>query len=98
MSATLYYRFYPKKCMDKDILPFLDYYNSYDLHGNHMPKGFYDVCRELSVRDEENECYIFDDYNKLFEFASRDEVPPILSDYIAESYNEEMPLFIIWIR
>ena len=99
MSATLYYGYYSKKCIDKDVLPFLEYYNSCcDLCANHMPKGFYDGCRELSVYDEQNECYIFNDYINLFEFASRKEVPSILSDYIADNYNDEIPTFIIWVR
>jgi len=96
MSVSLYCRYYPKKCNDKEILPFLS------LSDNDITycasRGFYLACKQLSVYDEENYCYIFDDRDKLFEFASRKEVPWELSDYIRASYSDDIPVFIIWVR
>lgn len=99
MGVTLYYGYYPKKCNDKDILPFLrEDISNYELNGKHMPDGFYDTCRELAKRDKEADCYIFDDAIKLFDFASRENVPSDISDYIAEAYSDDIPIFIIWVR
>lgn len=105
MGIDLHYGFYSKKCNDKEVLPYLDASN-YDadygttrwFNGKHMPEGFYDTCREFAIDDEENNCYIFDDVNRLFEFASRPEVPVRMSDYITNCYDDKVPIFIIWIR
>ena len=90
---------FKNKCNDKYILPFFDEdISGNELNGNHMPDGFYDTCRELAKHDEDADCYIFDDTTKLFDFASRENVPSDISDYIAESYSDDIPIFIIWIR
>lgn len=99
MGVEIYYGYYTKKCNDKDILPFLDTdISGYELNGKHMPDGFYDTCREIAKHDEEADCYIFDDVTKLFDFASRENVPSNMSDYITEFYSDNVPIFIIWIR
>ena len=99
MGATLYYGYYPKKCSDKDVLPFLNKnISGNEMNGKHMPSGFYDTCRELAKYDKEESCYIFDDVVKLLDFASRENVPSDVSDYIAEFYSNDIPIFIIWVR
>ena len=105
MGIDLHYGFYPKKCVDKEILPYLDIepnepwdWGECWLNGKHMPEGFYDTCRELAIDDKENGCYIFDDCVKLFRFAARTEVPDSLNNYITKYYTDEVPIFIIWVR
>ena len=99
MGRTLYCAYYPKKCNDKEILPFLECYDSRlcELNGKHVPENFYKTCRELSEYDEDNDCYIFSDSAKLLEFAGRESTPSTLSDCICENYNDNY-IFIIWIR
>ena len=97
MGATLYYEYYPRKCNDKEILPFLDVSEN-EINGKYISYEFYITCRELANYDKDNGCYIFDDTTKLFDFASRKTVPSEISDYIAECYRDDIPMFIIWLR
>lgn len=100
MGVTLYYGYYSKKCNDKDILPFLDedIYGNGEINGKYMPCEFYNTCRELAKYDSKGICFIFDDITKLFDFASRENVPSDMSDYITYFYSDDIPIFIIWIR
>lgn len=105
MGIDLHYGFYTKKCNDKDVLPYLDIeaFEPWDwgecwLNGKHVPEGFYDTCKQLSTYDEENNCYIFDNCEKLFEFAARSEVPVSVNNFIAKYYTDEVPIFIVWVR
>lgn len=101
MGIDLHYSYYTKKCVDREVLPYLcvgdDSYETW-YNGKYVPEGFYDTCLELSEWNEENECWIFEDNIKLFEFASRDSVPKQISDYITNNYNDKIPIFIIWKR
>jgi len=106
MSASIYYQYYPKACNNPTILPFLNIESDW-FHGNHMPKGFYDACRQYSEWNEDNECWIFADVTKLFEFAADSRVPVSMSDYITNTQyidewdnipHKEDDVFIIWKR
>ena len=97
MGVSLYCNYYPNKCNDAEILPFLSTDTDMDWNGKHMPVGFYDNCRELATYNEDANCYIFADVNKLFEFAGRTETPSDMSDYITNNYQKDW-VFIIWVR
>ncbi len=98
MGVTLFYGFYPSKCNDKEILPYLDVDSSYrELNGKHLEVPFYDNCRELATFNEDSNCYIFEDFNNLFEFAQRKETPVDMDDYICMNYQSNL-VFIIWVR
>jgi hypothetical protein len=97
MGVTLYCKYYPNKCNDAEILPFLSKDTDMDWNGKHLPVSFYDNCRELATYNEVPACYIFADVYKLFEFAGRTETPSDMSDYITSNYQEDW-IFIIWLR
>lgn len=96
MGASLYCKYYPNKCNDAEILPFLSIETDMDCNGK-LPVSFYDNCRELATYNEDVACYIFADVCKLFEFAGRTETPSDMSDYITSNYQENW-IFIIWVR
>ena len=97
MGISLYCKYYPNKCNDAEILPFLSIDTGMDCNGKHLPVSFYDNCRELATYNEDVACYIFADIYKLFEFAGRIETPSDMSDYIANNYQKDW-IFIIWVR
>ena len=97
MSSTLYCGYYPEKCNDIEILPYLSCdMSNLEWHGRHVDKKFYDNCRELSTHVESKDCFIFTDRNNLFEFAAKQETPTDMSDYITENFKENF-IFIIWV-
>ena len=89
--------FYPNKCNDVEIIPFLSHEDNLYWNGKHLSAGFYNNCRELAVYNEDSYCYIFSDVDKLFKFAGKIETPSNMSDYITENYQENW-IFIIWVR
>lgn len=103
MGVSLYYAFYPKKCKDKEIIPYLNIDPEDRYHGcrwcnGKLPGEFYEIVDKYSEWDEDNTCWIFDNVTNLFEFASKAECPTLMSDFITENYNENTPLFILWKR
>lgn len=116
MSVDLYSGFYSRKCIDPELLPFLNLKGNNkiifkycrelsgmdDLDARWLPKNFFDKCREFAVHNEENDCYIFDDKEKLFKFAEEFSTCGVdLADqmyYIVEGYSEKAPIYIIWCR
>jgi hypothetical protein len=116
MSVDLYSGFYPRKCIDPEILPLLNLKGTDeivfkgcralsgmdDVNAKWLPKNFFDKCREFAIHDKENDCYIFDDKEKLFKFAEEFSNCGVnLADqmyYIVEGYSEKAPIYIIWCR
>ena len=107
MSVDLHWEYYPKECNNKKILPFLNYdICARWMSGKSVPKGFYQACNDLGTWDENNSCWIFDDIEKLYEFAAKEEVPAVISDYItlceylqdAEIEHRADDIFVIWKR
>lgn len=100
MGVDLYYGYYPKKCNDPEIIPYLDTdvteFDSW-MNGKHQHVDFYNDVRECSIENKENNCFIFDDATKLFDFASRESCPVIMSDYITNNYQDGLVL-ILWGR
>lgn len=102
MGATILYGYYPKKCADDDILPYIkeDLGWGQDLNGKHVPDGFYPSLDEYGTHYEKGDCYIINGWDKITEFAALQSTPSDISDYIAEGIpdNIEDPIFILWMR
>lgn len=95
MGATIYYDYYPKKCNDADIIPYLnEYRNEEDINGKHLSEEFYEELRKNGKHYTGSNCYVL---NNPIEFAGLQYCPDQISDYICENYNEH-DCFIIWIR
>ena len=107
MGVTVYYRYYTKECGDPKVIPFLDRYNNNNIDFCRDTWEFLEICKKFGEYDRENNCYIFRDYNTLFEFAALPAVPVAMSDYIsfgceyldpkAKIRHELSDVFIIWI-
>lgn len=105
MGVTLYCKFYSKECNNPNVKPFLEYYESAKQIGGSLPTEFYILCDKYGEWDEDNKCWVFKNIEKLYEFASRTEVPTFLSDFITEcrwlnveGQFKEDDILIIWKR
>ena len=105
MGTTLYCKFYPKECNNPNVKPFLEYYESAEQACGKLPTEFYMLCNEYGEWDEDNKCWVFENIEKLYEFAGKPEVPAFLSDFIIEcrigNTNMEYKdgdILIIWKR
>ena len=97
MSVDLHYQYYPVECIHPRVLPYLNMELDLWCDGNRMPEGFYMTCDQYGDWDEQNDCWIFMEANKLFEFARRAEVPDVIASYITVYYNSD-EVFILWKR
>lgn len=113
MGTTLYISYYPKECNNPAVIPYLKVdKNLLEFNGKYMPNGFYDACKAYGIKDELNDCYIFEckdkeGLDKLFGFAGLPCVPEDIIDYIIQpwkydsSFKDGIPedgIFVIWVR
>ena len=102
MGMTLHYAYYPKKCDDIDILPYLYLPDNECFTG--LSTEFFKACRDYAEYNEENGCYIFRDKTKLYPFAALKEVPAVIADYIVDpidrDYKERKAddILILWVQ
>lgn len=98
MGVTLYYDYYPKECNNDKILGYL---RIGDGEGGECSgkrnENFYEKCYVCADWNTYGQCWIFSDACKLFQFASEQDVPVFMSNYITEFYEDDM-IFIIWKR
>lgn len=70
MGAVLYYGYYPKEIAKTEYFPFLNQYpDGNEMNGKHLKKEFIEILNKDGQFNEEGDCWIFTDINKIMELA-----------------------------
>ena len=100
MGRTVYHGYYPKKCIDKEIIPYLkvecDEWYDCSYNGKNLDRAFYNMVHAYGEHYEHGDCYVIANDN-VMDFVGNTPMPQSMEDYILENYNPGKDL-IFWMR
>ena len=100
MGRVVYHGYYPKKCVDKDIIPYLkvdcDWLYSNDYNGKYLDRKFYEMIASYGDYYNSGDCYVINSKD-VMEFVRETPLPQTMEDRILEDYDPDKDL-IFWMR